>query len=100
MGSALRADHEGTTGADWRRWDRVMRLVYVRAVADTSSNLLADRVLASNPYIPTSGGTIGDLVEAIDQFYAPSENRQISVLTAMRVVAAKLNDASDGAACY
>jgi hypothetical protein len=94
MGSALRADHEDTTGADWRRWDRVMRLVYVRAVADTSSNLLAGRILASNPYIPMSGGTIGDIVEAIDKFYATSENRQTSVVTAMRVVAAKLNDAS------
>lgn len=98
MGIALCADHEGTTGVDWRRWDRVMRLVYVRAVADTSNNLLADRAItdakASNPYIP-SNVKIGDLVDAIDKFYATPENRPISTLTVMAIVAARFNGASD-----
>ena len=98
MGIAFCADHEGTTGADWRRWDRVMRLVYMRAVADTSNNLLADRAItdanASNPYIPKNNAKIGDLVDAIDKFYATPENRPIEVLTGMTIVRDKINGAS------
>jgi hypothetical protein len=75
-----------------------MRLVYVRAVADTSNNLLADRAItdakASNPYIPKNNTKIGDLVDAIDKFYATPENRPIDVLTAMTFVRDKFNGAS------
>ena len=99
MGSALCADHEGTTGADWRRWDRVVRLVYVRAVADMSNTLIADRAItyakASNPYIPKRNVKIGDLVDAIDKFYATPENRPIDILAAMTIVRDKFNGASD-----
>jgi hypothetical protein len=102
-----------TNGEDWQIFDRSMRVAYVKAVYDTSEEILGREVYKkihasdnsdsfekelgeANRWVPrASAVTIGDVMEAISRFYAAPENRPTAILTAMEIVAAKFNGASE-----
>jgi hypothetical protein len=102
---------ESANGSDWLKWGTSARIAYIQGVQDASSVVAARAEIIGTgklnktdihriteipgSFFANTAMKVGTTLDAMDRIYSEPENRMVSTLMVMEIVAARFNGAPD-----